>query len=237
MFGDDRDEDEDRAPLWRRVGLPVAGVMLAVALAAVGVSMLRHSGPAPRPHDEERITQIMLPPPPPPPPPPKVPPPPKPDEEKPKEEVPTPHKVDVPKPAPMKAPAPPGNPLTAEAGNGPSAYGLGVGNGEGGDCLGNCGGGGGGDAAAYYAGLIKSQIEAALSRDEKLRFAKYRITVSLLMDASGHAVQATVKDFTGDPGLDAEINRVLSSIAANETLPAEVTAQPVLVRITAHARG
>src|ERR1700761_6578669 len=141
MFGDEDDEEDRKPPLLRRLGVPLLVLGLCAVGAGRGRKRWRGGGPGVKPQLEQHITQVMLPPPPPPPPPKPPPPPPKQAEEKPREQVPTPQRAEIPKGGPKipKAPAPPGNPLTAEAGNGPSAYGLGVGNGEGGDCIGNCG--------------------------------------------------------------------------------------------------
>ncbi len=237
MFGEEED-DLPAAPLWRRIGVPLAGIAGASGLAWLAIGLLRHPSPAPRPHQEPpHIVSIRLPPPPPPPP---TPPPPQPQKQEVAHQMPSPVKASVPKPAP-RAPSPPAALTTSIQGAGNSGLGFSASGGGGGDCIGaGCGNGegdGGGDQAAYFAGLIKTQIEAALGRDDKLRFAHYRVTVALLMDLSGHAVRATVRDFNGDSDLQSEINRVLLTIATNEKLPAEIASQPVLLRINAHARG
>ncbi|MHA0111180.1 hypothetical protein ACXYUI_29240, partial [Klebsiella pneumoniae] len=66
----------------------------------------------------------------------------------------------------------------------------------------------------------------------KLRFARYRATVALVLDGSGHAVRATLQSFSGDSDLEPEINRVLLTVAANEKLPPELANQPVVVNIS-----
>jgi hypothetical protein len=185
---------------------------------------------------EPHITQVQLPPPPPPPPPPKTPPPePKKEVEtaKPREAV--PQKASTPAP---KAPSPPAQVQTSIAGAGPGA--LGVGNGGGGDCIGaGCGNGdgSGGDNDAYYANVVKSQIEDALKRDEKLRFVRYRMTVSFSLDAGGHVSRASVTSFSGEDDVQAEVQHVLQSISTGDSPPATIQAKQFSVRITEHARG
>jgi outer membrane biosynthesis protein TonB len=185
---------------------------------------------------EPHITQVQLPPPPPPPPPPKTPPPPQKKEvetTRPKEA--TPQKASTPAP---KAPSPPAAVQTSVAGNGPSA--LGAGNGGGGDCVGQgCGNGDGtgGDNDAYYRNLVQTQIQEALRRDDKLRFAKFRMTVAFSLDASGHVAHATVSSFSGDDDVQAEVERVLHDISTGDTPPAEMQAKQFSVRITAQTRG
>ena len=224
------DDLEEVAPLWRRVGAPVAGLAGAGLLAWLAISQLQHSSPAPRPHQEPpHIVNIKLPPPPPPPK--------QPQKPEPVKQMPSPVKASVPKPTP-RAPSPPAALTTSIKGAGNSGLGYGA-NGGGGDCLGSgCGNGdGGGDQSAYFANLIKTQIETALARDDKLRFAHYRVTVALRMDLSGRAVRATIRDFSGEADLQPEIDRVLLTVATNEKLPPDIASQPVLLRINAHGRG
>jgi outer membrane biosynthesis protein TonB len=148
----------------------------------------------------------------------------------------TPQKTST--PAPKKA-EPPAQVQTSIAGAG--ASGLGVGNGGGGgDCVGsNCGSGDGtgGDNDGYYSALVKNHIQDALGRDEKLRFAKYRMTVSFSLDASGHIVSASVASFSGDDDAREEVERVLRSISTGDSPPSSMQAKQFTVRIVERARG
>jgi hypothetical protein len=240
MLDDDNDFAEfDRKTPVQRFAVPAVGVFLVIGAGALGYTLIRGSHtPAARPHVEPHITQVQLPPPPPPPPPPKVQPPePKKEVEttRPRETVPTKQATQAP-----KAPAPPNRVETSVAGNGPSS--LGAGNGGGGDCIGTgCGNGdgpgGGGDNDAYYANIVKTQIQAALRQDDKLRFARYRMTVSLVLDAGGHVAQASIGSFDGDPDIEAEVTRVLRRISTGDTPPAAVVAKQFSVHITERAPG
>jgi outer membrane biosynthesis protein TonB len=127
-------------------------------------------------------------------------------------------------------PAPAGNPLTAEAGNGPSQYGLGVGDG-GGNVVGG-GGGGGGSRFGFYAGLIQSQVQTALRQDDATRAARYRIVAKLWLSTAGQVTRAELVSSTGDRTVDAAIARVLSSLAIGQGPPQDMP-QPVNIRITA----
>jgi hypothetical protein len=240
MFDDD-DLFADQGPpkpLWRRIGIPAGVAVLIISTGVIAVELMRGSTPAPRPHQDEHITRVMLPPPPPPPPPPK-PPPPTPQktvQEKPKEQL-SPQKASVPKP--MKAPpSPPQAVQTSIAG--PGAGSIGLGNGGGGDCVGEgCGngpGGGGGDNDGYYSNLVKSQIEAALRRDDKLRFAKFSLHVTFRLDSSGHITNAAIGAFTGDDEVRAEINHVLLTVSTNDSPPSDMTVKTFTVSITGRAR-
>ncbi len=238
MRDDDFDDDFDRKPGWQRLALPVGGF---VAIAVVGASayMLLKGGssPAARPHQEPHITQVQLPPPPPPPPPPpKTPPPPKKIEETQRQREATPQKAEA-KPAP-KAPSPPAAVTTSIQGNGPGS--LAAGNGGGGDCIGTgcgTGDGTGGDNDAYYASLVKTQLEDALRRDKKLKYAKYRITISFSLDSAGRLSGVSVASFTGDDDARAEVEQLLRSVSTGDTPPADMHGKQFSVRITERARS
>jgi hypothetical protein len=127
---------------------------------------------------------------------------------------------------------------TSIAGPGTGSFGLGTGGG--GDCVGEgCGNGpgGGGDNDGYYSNLVKSQIEAALRHDEKLRFARFSLHVTFKLDGSGHITNAAIGAFTGDDDVRAEINRVLLTVSTNDSPPSDMTAKTFTVSITGRARG
>lgn len=235
MFDEQPDRYEDDQPVWRRIGVPAILVLCVCSAGALGYVLLKPSGgPAPRPHMEQHITQVQLPPPPPPPPPKPQPEPPKKQMEKPKEQAPSPQKASVPKAAP-KAPSPPAAVTTSIQGNGPGS--LANGNGGGGDCIGSgcgTGDGGGGDNDAYYSSIMKSQIEAAIRQDEKLKFARYRVKVSVVLDASGHVARASVQSFTGDADIEQELKRVLLTVGTNDTPPPDVIRKTFTISIVEH---
>jgi hypothetical protein len=239
MLDDDDFNEFDRKTPVQRFLVPAVGIFLVVGAGALGFTLIHGSHtPAARPHVEPHITQVQLPPPPPPPPPPKVQPPePKKEVETTRPREPIPAKP-VSMPAP-KAPAPPNRVETSIAG--PGAGSLGVGNSGGGDCLGQgCGNGdgpGGGDNDAYYANLVKLQIQEILHRDEKLRFARYKITVALTLDAGGHVARATISSFTGDDDIEAAVARDLKEISTGDAPPAAIVAKQFSVRITERAPG
>lgn len=234
---DDFTDDLDRKTPLQRFGWPVGGAVFMIAVGASAFVLLRGgSGPAARPHNEPHITQVQLPPPPPPPPPPKTPPPPKKAEETPKQREPTPQKA-VSKPAP-KAPAPPAAVTTSIQGNGPGS--LGVGNGGGGDCIGSgcgTGDGTGGDNDAYYSNLLQSQIKELLARDERLRFAKYTLTVTFSLDPSGRPVGLHVASFSGDDELRGTVEHDLQTASTGDTPAASIIGRQFTVRIVERARG
>ena len=237
---DDRDFEAEfgQKTALQRYALPVGAVVLFAGAAALAFVLLRGgAGPAARPHQEPHITQIQLPPPPPPPPPPKIkPPPPKQTEVKVKEQA-APAQKALSKPAP-KAPSPPAAVTTSIQGNGPGS--LAAGNGGGGDCIGagcGTGDGSGGDNDAYYSGLIKSQIEEALRQDTELRLAKYRLTLSFLLDQSGHLARISIGSFSGEDDVRAEVVRVVRSISVADAPPASMLTKQFSVQIVERARS
>ncbi len=238
MFEDDPFTVESASrPVWHWLAIGAGGVGIAAGGVLLGAYLLKGSSPAARPHQEPHITQVMLPPPPPPPPPPK-PPPPTPQkmvQDKPKESA-SPQKSSTPKAS--KVPSPPAAVTTSITGPGPGS--LAAGNGGGGDCVGSgcgTGDGTGGDNDAYYSGVVKSQIEAAIRRDDRLRFEKYRLRVTFQLDGSGHITHAAIADFTGDSDVKAEVARVLQSVSTNDTPPAEMTSKTFTVSIVERIRG
>jgi outer membrane biosynthesis protein TonB len=211
-------------------------VLLLVGGGVLIASLLRDSS-VPQHREMTTVMRVVIPPPPPPPPPP--PEPPKMVEQQPKmleqTPVPTPQQ---PKPAPRApaarpVPQPPGNPLTAEAGPGANPYGLAVGNG-GGDVIGGGGGGGGGSRFGYYAGLIQSQLQAALRQDEKTRSSRYRLVVELWLSPTGRVLRTQVVTSTGSPAMDGTIAHVIDSVSIGEAPPQDMP-QPVHIRIGAES--
>jgi hypothetical protein len=235
---DDITGDIERKSAVQRWTVPLVGLMLFAGAGAAGFMIVSNShSPAARPHFEPRITQVQLPPPPPPPPPPKEKPPePKKVQEASRIPTPTSHPVQTPKAAP---PSPANRVQTSVTGPGPGT--LGAGNGGGGDCLGqNCGNGdgagGGGDMEGYYFGQLKTQITEALKRDDKLRFARYRMTLAFSLDAAGHLAHIEISSFSGDDDAREEVDRIIHTVSAGDA-PQSLAGKQFSVRITEHAPG
>ncbi len=192
--------------------------------------------PVPQAIQVTQATLTQLPKPTPPPPPKVIPPPEKAVVERPREQA-NPQKAAA-TPKPAKLPSPPAAVTTSITGPGPGS--LASGNGGGGDCLGaGCGSGDGtgGDNDAYYGGIVKSQIEAAIRRDEKLRYATYTLRVSFRLDGSGHITHASIGAFSGDSDIRAEVSRVLDLVSTNDAPPADITAKTFTVSISEHLHG
>lgn len=228
MFGDEAEQETERKPAWKRIGVPAA-VLMFVGGGAYGIMTLLHvKGPAMTPHREmPHIQTVLLQPPPPPPPPPK-------QEEKPKPEEKVVQKIQQPKPQAPKISAPK-ELTTSNAGPGNDAFGLHQGNGEG-DVVG--GGGDDADNSGYYESVVKSMVQDALRQDDRLRSAKYRGTISFVFDQYGHVQNVNFENFTGDDDARDAVVRALQRMAASEPIPADMeNGKPWVVRINAHAPG
>jgi hypothetical protein len=81
-------------------------------------------------------------------------------------------------------------------------------------------------------------VDEAVRNDDKLRSARYRATVSFIIDASGHLQHVTFENFEGDADIREEVVRALSRITANESIPSDMTnGKPWVLRLHAHAPG
>jgi TonB family protein len=224
MFEEFDDEDEPRRTRWLR-----SAGLVALCLGVVGAIafLLFHAQSTPHRQAMTMITRVVLPPPPPPPPPPKPPEPkpvepPKFQEMKPQQQV---------KPQDKPAPkTPPAQRLTAEAGPGNNPYGLAVGNGEG-NVIGG-GGGEGGNGYGRYAGLVQSQVQGALRREEKTRSGRYHVSVRLWLGPSGQVTRAQIATSSGDPAVDSAITGLLAGLSFGEAPPTGMP-QPIHLRIGA----
>lgn len=215
-----------------RAAVAAGGVAIAV-LVVVMVLFLRDSGETPvrRVQDITMVT-IMQPPPPPPPPPPQELPQPK-MIEQPKmlePEVKPVKPIERPKEAPPKpVQAPPTGPLGLDTkATGPAdAFNL-AGNPGGNGLL----GGSGGSRWGWYASLVQTQIEDALSANKKTRDAAMEVEVRLWSDASGHIERVQLVSSSGDKTVDtAIVNDVLKGLKLREPPPNDMP-EPIVMRVT-----
>jgi hypothetical protein len=229
MFAED---EAPRAPAWRRYGVPAVVSVVVLGGAWLIMGLLQHGATPARPHVQPpHITSITLPPPPPPPPPPPEPKtPPKPVEQT-KAATAAPKKMQ----AAPKAPSAPAAVSTSIKGAGSGA--LANGNDGGGDCVTDCGTGGGGDGDAYYENLVVSQVSAILREDGRLRTAHYHGRAAIKLDKSGHVTSVSFENFDGDSEIRDIVVHDLARLAFDDTIPAAVRGQPLVVNVHAHAPG
>ena len=221
----------------RTLGWACLALVLLTGFGVLVTELLRDTG-VPQSRPVTTVMRVILPPPPAPPPTPQPPPPQQPQKmieapkpkQQPQEAKPLQQAKQAPPGKPAAVPAPPGNPLTAEPGAGPSQYGLGVGNGAG-NTIGGGGGGGGGSRLGYYAGLIASQVQAALQNNEQTRYLRlHGITVRVWLSPSGQITRCELVNTTGETARDETLSRVLAGVSLHETWPPDLP-QPVVVRI------
>lgn len=176
------------------------------------------------------MTRITLPPPTPPPPP--KPPVPQKTAETPKLQEPriADKQPDKAPPKPQQ-PKPAVAPLTAEAGTGSNPYGLGVGDGSG-NVIG--GGEGGGEKGSYriYSRIVSADVQSALKREDKLRFARFVADLRIWLDHAGRVTRVQMMGTSGDPAIDAAVARSVSGLAMREPPPKDMP-QPILLRTKA----
>jgi len=162
----------------------------------------------------------------PPPPPPDLPPPPPPPEEK----------VDIPDPQQKPDPTPTNEPppgeqlgLDAEGGAGGDAFGL----------LGNKGGrgllGSGGSAYAWYAGLLKGEIQEQLGAEQQTRRGEYTVIVRVWVRDDGTIERVRITQSSGDRERDRAIETALSRITHVSQAPPADMPQPISLRIVSRA--
>ena len=222
------DETESKVSIWLKrilIALVVLGVSGGIGY---GIKSLM-SGGAPQ---KKQVTTIKLIPdtPPPPPPPPKEPP-----KEQPKPDAPKEVKIEQPKPAET----PPAEQIKMEgpAGDAPSAFAAGAVNNDykGGDV--KTIGSDGGAKFNWYAGLVKSQIEATLEKDKKLAEGQYKLVVSVWLKPNGDIEKLAVLQSDAITEIEQAIKAALNSMPAMREAPPEGMPQPIKLRITARKMG
>ncbi len=187
---------------------------IGAVLAALLLYALLHTARQPVVHQAPVITMVIIQPPKPPPPPPPLPQPKM--ITQPKMTVPE-QKPQIPNQPPKAAPTKPaGRPApalgTSIHNNGPAdSFDL-SGDTSGNGLIGGGGGGGGGGSRwGYYAGMVQSQIEAALSHNPVTRDASAGLEVRIWADAGGLVTRVALVKSSGDPAVDSAIeNDVLA---------------------------
>ena len=222
------DESESKISIWlKRILIALVALSLLGGIG-YGIKSLM-SGGAPQ---KKQVTTIKLIPdtPPPPPPPPKEPP-----KEQPKPDAPKELKIEQPKPVET----PPAEQIKMEgpAGDSPSAFAAGAVNNDykGGEV--KTIGSDGGAKFNWYAGLVKSQIEAALEKDKKLAEGQYKLIVSVWLKPNGDIEKLAVLQSDAIAEIEQAIKAALDSMPAMREAPPEGMPQPIKLRITARKMG
>jgi protein TonB len=217
----------------RWVGRGALGLSLLVFVGMVAwgaLSLVSESKTA-----KKQVVQVSLlrPPPPPPPPPP--------EQKPPEPEVRDEAKMSEPDPQPQQADEapPPGEQLGLDAdgsGNGDS-FGL-VGK-KGGQDITTIGGGGGNGRArfAWFAGIVESQLQEHLHRNDKLRKSGYRVVMRVWFSDDGRMERYELIGSSGDPEVDRSLKVAMDDMPRLKQPPPPDLPQPIKLRVTARGAG
>jgi protein TonB len=210
----------------KRKYLPLIIACLTVTTVGGGAfalirSFVNSAGPPPKQVVQE--IHIIRPPPPPPD---EPPPPPPPEQEK--VDVPDPRQQ--PDPTPSQEPPPSANlGLDAEGGAGSDAFGL-VGNKGGRDITAS-----GGSAFAWYAGLLKDQIQSVLNGDEHVRSGQFRVSLRVWMGDDGTVRRVEILHGSGNADKDRAIEADLQQIKRLAQAPP--AGMPDVINLEVRAQG
>lgn len=221
------DEYDEELTFFQKHKVKLIAVCLVLAVPA-GIYLLTPKD-APKKKTTVSMVNIIppLPPPPPPPPPPKERPP-EPEQVKEEKFVPEEPKPD---PAPADpAPAPMGTNLQ---GDGPDAFGLAHGSGNG--MIGGNGRGRGGTGSKYgaYASQVQSRVVDALRNHKKTRSAALTVKVRVWADSTGRVTRATLSGTSGDAKVDSAIRDEILTGLQLQNPPPEGMPMPIVMRISA----
>lgn len=224
------DEDkESQSAVWlKRIAIALVALLLLGGLG-YGIKKLMSGG---TPHKKQVTTVKLIPdtPPPPPPPPPKELP-----KEQPKPDAPKEIKVEQPKPAE----APPAENLKMEgpAGDGPSPFQAGAVSNDykGGDV--KTIGSDGGAKFSWYAGLVKSQIEATIEKEKKLTVGQYKLVVSVWLKPNGDLERLDLVQSDASPEVEQTLKSALENMPPIREAPPQDMPQPIKLRISARKMG
>lgn len=223
----DREAQSNTSVWLKRVAIVIA-ILLTLLAIGYGFKKLMSGGTS---HKKQVTTIKLLPdtPPPPPPPPPKEPP-----KEQLKDQ---PKEIKIEQPKPSETPPAEQLKMEGAAGDGPSAFAAGAVNNEykGGEV--KTIGSDGGAKFNWYAGVVKSQIEATLEKDKKLTTAQYKLIVAIWLKANGEVERLELSGSDVAADIQQAIKTALESMPAMRDAPPKDMPQPIKLRITARKMG
>jgi TonB family protein len=119
-------------------------------------------------------------------------------------------------------------------GDGPNAFGLGVGGGGGMiGGTGTGGRGGGGSKFGAYAGQVQSRVVDAFRNNKKTRAAALNIKVRIWLDATGRVTRATLSGTSGKADVDAAIRDEILTGLQLQSPPPDGMPMPIVMRVSA----
>ena len=217
----------ERKRLWPRYAAFIGIVLVLGGAAYEAYRLASTDDSSPKRKMVETVTMRLIAPPPPPPPPPVERPP---EPQKMMEQPKIPENKPLDKPKEPDAP-PPQLAVDAKGGAGSDSFGL-AGRPGGSDLIGGSGGSGGGKFG-WYAGMIQTQIQQALQKDERLRGGKYRVSLAVWLSTAGKPERVLVTRTTGNRELDELVQQALATMPPLPQAPPRDMPQPVSLRIDA----
>ena len=147
-----------------------------------------------------------------------------------KEEKFTPEQPPEPEPQAAPEPAPLG---TNIEGNGPDAFGLSKGGGNG--MIGGTGMGKGAKGSKYgtFAGQVQSKVVQSLRNHKKTKSATLNVKVRVWVDTTGRVTRSTLEGSAGDPATDAAITKEILTGLQMQGAPPEGMPMPIVMRLQA----
>ncbi len=214
--------------IWLKRLAWILGVLIVLGAIGYGMKGL-FAGGEPKKKSITKITLKDLPPPPPPPPPP--------PKEQPKELKEQPKEVKAEQPKPAETPPVEQLKMEGEAGDGSSPFAAGSVKDEynGGDV--KTIGSDGGAKFNWYAGLLKTQIENALSKNKRLTEDQYRFQVNVWLKSDGRIEKLEWVRTEADSEIESLIKDVLKDMPPMREMPPQDMPQPIKLRITARKMG
>ena len=204
-------------------------VVFVSLFVTAGIFLMHGDQDAPRQVPEIHTVKLLAPPPPPPPPPP--------PEQQPQQQASATSEPNMIEQEPVKNDVKPDrkddSPDNSKSDEPPGIGGLDATPGPGGLLAGGgIGGGGGGGRWGRYAGIVQTQIEAALRANPKTRNAVMQVRFRLWADSSGRITRVQIASSSGDPALDAVLrDEVLTGLVLREPPPKDMP-MPIITRVT-----
>jgi protein TonB len=237
-MSDPWDDEEFGMRARKRTGNPwiariVVGVGLCcfVGVVAWGALTLITEKPGTK-RQVVQVSLLKMPPPPPPPPPP-------PEQKLPEPEVKQEVKLPDPEPQQAEEAAPPGEQLGLDAEGSGNGDGFGLAAKKGGQDITTLGGGGGGSRAQYawFTGLVQSQLQEQLQKNNKLRSADYKVILRVWFASDGRVERYELSGSSGNAEIDKNIKVALDEMPRLKQAPPETMPQPVKLRVTSRGAG
>lgn len=231
-------DDEEFAPRARRrktnpwfarvgLGIGLVGVVGMVAWGALSLIGDTHTTKK----QVVNITLVAPPPPPPPPPPPEV----KAPEPEVKEEV----KVPEPEPQQAEEAAPASEQLGLDAEGGGEGDGFGLAAKKGGKDITELGGPLTVNRSQYawFTGLVQSQLQEQLQKNDRLRTADYRVVLRVWFKRDGQIERYELVGSSGNADVDKNLKLAMEDMPRLKQAPPEDMPQPVKLRVTSRGAG